>query len=165
MDASRVQTIIEVCLKNLTVSCSRIDVSNDHPHPVFVIRTSDSGLLIGPNGENLRAFNVVIRRIAERQLGAEQAIFMVDVNGYYSRKVREIKQQAKLLADRARVFKSDIEMSPMNSYERMIVHSLLADDSEVFTESRGEGRLRRVFIRYRTADKNKLTSDSALLAN
>lgn len=166
MGHSGVQNLIESFLKNLGVSYSRIDVAHENAHTMFVVRTNESGLLIGQNGENLRALNTVVRRMAERKFGeAAAGGFMLDINGYYTRKVREIKQQAKVLADRARLFKSEVEMSPMNSYERMIVHALFADDPEIATESRGEGRLRHVVIRYKNTEKSLLTSDTSLLAN
>ena len=52
------------------------------------------------------------------------------------------------MASRAKTFKRDIELEPMSSYERMIVHSTLADDTAVRTESDGEGKFRKVIIKY-----------------
>ena len=53
-----------------------------------------------------------------------------------------------MLAERAKTFKSDIEMPPINAYERMLVHSMFINDREIKTESEGEGKTRRIIFRY-----------------
>ena len=63
-----------------------------------------------------------------------------------------------MLGERAKVFKYDVEMSPMNSYERRIIHSLFANDREISTESVGEGKVRRVVLKY-TNNKSPIASD------
>ena len=40
-------------------------------------------------------------------------------------------------------------MDPMSSYERMIVHSFFAETPDIKTESKGEGRDRRVVIKFK----------------
>lgn len=162
METDRIKATIETCLSHLTVTFTDIEVVTEGAHTLFVVRTDDSGLLIGASGENLKALNSVVRRLVERSLGPDRtAAFMVDVNGYYGKKIRDIKQQAKLLAQRARTFRADVELSPMNAYERMIVHALFTDDPDVYTESRGEGRARHIVIRYRTPEKSLLPSDTS----
>lgn len=166
MDMAQLQRLIESFLENLGIAYTRIDLTHEDGQVVFVVRTNDSGLLIGQNGENLRALNTLVRRIGERKFGQiPPEAFLLDVNGYYTRKIREIKQQATLLADRARLFKSSIEMSPMNAYERMVVHALFSNNPEISTESRGEGRLRHVVISYKDPERDTLSSDTSLLAN
>ena len=53
-----------------------------------------------------------------------------------------------MMAERARSFQYDVELSPMSSYERLIIHTTLSDAPNVKTESQGEGRNRRVVIKY-----------------
>ena len=55
-----------------------------------------------------------------------------------------------MMAERARSFQYDVELSPMSAYERLIVHTTLQGAPQVKTESQGEGRNRRVVIRYTT---------------
>jgi spoIIIJ-associated protein len=62
-----------------------------------------------------------------------------------------------MLAQRARLFKHDVEMSPMNPYERLVVHELFAEDPEIVTESAGEGKFRHIVLKYRSAQKNETT--------
>ena len=68
--------------------------------------------------------------------------------GYHLKHVKTLEGQAKMLAERARTFKYDVEMSPMSSYDRLIVHSSLQGSPDVATQSSGEGSLRHIVIKY-----------------
>jgi len=151
MNIDDIKKVIEKTLEGLTVSFDAVDVVEDDIHTIFMIQTNDSGVLIGNNGENLRALNHVIKKIAHSNTKNSDEIknqFTVDVNGYNQRRIQEIKDQAAILSERVRLFKSSVEMNPMNAYERMVVHSLLSDDSEIETCSEGEGRYRRIVLKY-----------------
>ena len=153
MNKEEVKTLIEEFLNQLTVEFDDVEIHEDEIHPVFLVRTSNSGVLIGNNGENLRALNYIIRKITEKKNKNEDYNFVLDVNGYHQRKIQKIKDQASMLAERARMFKSNVELNPMNSYERMIIHTMFTDDPQIETESSGEGKLRRVVLQYKKEEK------------
>lgn len=115
--------------------------------PLFVIKTEDSGLLIGKNGETYRALQYLIKRIVLSK-EPEHPSFFIDVNNYFERNVEQIKTKAAMMAGRARSFKTNIELEPMSSYERLVVHNHLAAEPNIRTESEGFGRNRRVVIKY-----------------
>ncbi len=159
MDEETVKQTIKELLERLTISVERIDVEVGNGQTLYHIHTKDSGLLIGMNGENLRAVNVILKKIIERRANAPEAKqFLIDVNGYHSHRIVELQRTARMLGERAKVFKYDVEMSPMNSYERRIIHSLFANDREISTESVGEGKVRRVVLKY-TNNKSPIASD------
>jgi spoIIIJ-associated protein len=163
MNLEEAENIIKTILGSLGVDVTEIVRSVGGAQPQFMVRTPDSGMLIGKNGEHLRAFNIVVRRILEKRLDlSHETPFLIDVNGYYSKRIRELKAQATLLADRARLFKTDVAMNPMNPYERMIVHALFTDDPDLKTESEGEGRTRHIVIRFRGGAEKTTPSDNAL---
>ena len=115
----------------------------------FMIATPDSAILIGERGERLLALNHLIKRIAEKKLPAEEGFsFVIDVNDYQKKRVDDIRTKARMLAERARYFKSSVEMDPMSSYERMIVHAEFTESPDIATESSGYGKDRRVVLRY-----------------
>jgi spoIIIJ-associated protein len=114
------------------------------------VRTPDSKRLIGPQGDHLRAVNYILRRLAERDPVLSEEKFLVDVNNYQYARIHDLEQKARLLAERVRTFRSSAEMSPMNAYERMVIHAMFSNDPEVTTESDGEGKVRHVVLRYRT---------------
>jgi spoIIIJ-associated protein len=158
--------LIEEFLNKLTVKFESIEVQSGDVHPIFLIKSNDSGVLIGSNGENLRALNYLIKKMAEKNFPApesqERMRFLLDVNGYHSRKIEELKNQAKILAERAKMFKSNVEMNPMNAYERMIIHATFSNDGEIETESEGFGKSRRVVLKYRANKDGAGMTDNEL---
>jgi spoIIIJ-associated protein len=114
----------------------------------FMIATPENSLLIGEGGARLLALNHLMKRIVEKKFGGDATSFMVDINGYQKKHIDDIRVKANILAERARYFKSAVEMDPMSSYERMIVHSEFASVPDIATESSGTGRDRRIILKY-----------------
>ncbi len=143
------ESLIQELLTSLTVTVDAIERVELSAHPLYQVRTQDAKRLIGPQGEHLRALNLIVRRLAERVLTEEESKFILDVNGYHFDRIREVEQKARLLADRVRTFRSSAELTPMNAYERMLIHALFANDPEVTTLSEGEGKTRHIILKYR----------------
>lgn len=151
IDTVKIKSIIEELLKLMKVSFDSVEILENKQtlSPKFLIRTADSALLIGIKGANLLAFNHIVKKIASAGKEEEDSTrFFIDVNNYQERLEEDLKNKAKIMSDRARSFKVDIELDPMSSYERMIVHSFLQGIPDIKTESKGEGRERRVVIKY-----------------
>lgn len=147
------KNILEKLLAALPVEHNGIEIRDADSHPRLCVTTDDSAVLIGSRGETLRALQHIVRRIMERESVESKAPhFLVDVNGYQEKRINEVRNHANLLAERARMFRYDVEMRPMNAYERMIVHAQFSDDPDITTESQGEGKFRRVVIKYNTND-------------
>ena len=149
-----IKKIIEDFLNKLAVEFDEIEIRENEVHPTLLIKTNDSGVLIGSDGESLKALSHLVKKIVEKKLYQENSEsrfqFLLDVNNYHEKKMETLRNQAKILAERARMFKSNVEMSPMNSYERMIIHATFADDNEIETFSEGEGKTRRVVLKYKS---------------
>ena len=156
INAEEIKTIIKNFLKQLTVEFDEIEILENDAHPTVLIKTEDSGLLIGNNGEGLRALNHIVKKIIDKKLPENRLPFLLDINGYNGEKIEGLKSEALVLASRAKAFKSDVEMSPMNAYERMIIHSLFVNDNEIKTESEGEGKTRRIVFKYITNEQGTL---------
>lgn len=140
-----VRTIVEEMLKALGVEGQIEERSFGEQH-VVAITIADGQVLIGSQGDRLRAFNTLIRMIAEKRGISER--FTVDVNNHQHDAVLKLQSTAKMLAERARSLKYDVELNPMRPFERMIVHAALSGEPNIKTESIGEGRDRRIVIKY-----------------
>src|SRR4051812_4404612 len=155
MDTAPLKETIEKLLELMGVAVDEVAVSSGHlpegkaGRTVVRVSSPDSEKLIGPQGEHLRALNMIARRVIEAKHGEEAASFLVDVNGYHEEQLEGVRKAARMLAQRARLFKHDVEMDPMSSYERLVVHELFADDPEIKTESAGEGKFRHVVLKCR----------------
>ncbi len=136
-------------LSQLGVENAAVEIDNGH-RTVVRITSQDSKLLIGPHGEHLRALNTLARRLVETHHGEEVANFLIDVNNYHEDQLEHVRSAARMLAQRARLFKHDVEMEPLSSYERLVVHELFAEDPEIKTVSEGEGKFRHIVLKYRS---------------
>jgi spoIIIJ-associated protein len=144
-----ITTTLRTLLTHLGVAVTDIvvEVDDKTSSSRFMVATPDSAILIGEYGARLLALNHVMKRIVEKNQ-EEVGSFLVDVNDYQKKRIEEIRAKAHMLAERARYFKSAVEMDPMSSYERMIVHAEFTEANDIVTESTGQGRDRRVILRY-----------------
>lgn len=110
------------------------------------IQTGESSYLIGRGGTNLSALQHIIRILARKKIG-EQMQFTVDVNGYRDDQRQIIVDKAQEVIEEVRRRKEPIELSPMNSYERRIVHMEVSRHNDIESDSIGEGEERRVVIK------------------
>jgi len=147
MDQEQVKKAIEDFLGKLGVDITSIEVIETPAHPIFMVHSSDSGLLIGTHGDHLRAINMILKRVIENTLGEEQTKFLLDVNNYHKKEIDELEKQAKLSSERVKLFGTDVELEPMNAYNRMLIHALFNDDEDITTESRGDGPYRHVVLK------------------
>lgn len=147
MSPELLQTTVADLLARLDVEVTTVAVSGSH-RTVVSVESPDSKRLIGPHGEHLRALNMLARRLVEAKHGEESANFLIDVNGYHEEKMETVRQNARMLAQRARLFKHDVDLPAMSPYERLVIHELFSDDPEIKTESQGEGKFRHIVLKY-----------------
>ena len=155
MQLESVETILKELLGTLGVSYSGIEHSEIAGQEIFSIKTDDARTLIGMHGDTIHALDTLVKKIYEKRnphVGGETEergpMFMVDVNDYRGKQIKDLQTKALMMAERARSFQYDVELSPMSGYERLIVHTTLQNAPNVKTESQGEGRSRRVVIKY-----------------
>jgi spoIIIJ-associated protein len=147
MEKEQIIQEINELFEKLSVPISSVDVQKQGDMCVYNIVTPDSGMMIGRNGEHLQALNHVVSLMVSRKSKA-QVRFNLDVNNYRQNELNEMKAEVRKTADDVLKSKVSQELRPMTSYERLVVHNLLTDDIEVETESVGEGKERRIVIKY-----------------
>lgn len=108
--------------------------------------SNNNAILIGKNGRTIGALQTIIRQIVSNQINEKLSI-LLDVENYKEKKEKNIEYLAKKTAREVAKTKVEVKMDSMNSYERRIVHSILADDKYVYTESIGEEPNRCVVIK------------------
>ena len=114
--------------------------------PTLQILTEDGDALIGRRGEVLEDIQYLVNRIQDAPR------IRVDVEYYRSMREDKLIEHAKQAADRVRATGQTIELDPMNSYYRRIVHNLFADDPQVMSVSEGGNlRFKRMTLKKRPA--------------
>ena len=114
----------------------------------ITIFSDNNALLIGKNGKNMEALTSVVRQAVATQTG-EFVKVSIDIGDYKQRKQDKIVVIAKKIAREVGRTKIEAKLDPMNSYERRLVHSALADNKYVTTESVGEEPNRAIVIKPR----------------
>lgn len=144
-----IKILLEEILDKLTID-AQINIIESVECPQFIVRTQEAGILIGEKGQNLLALNHLIKKIAEKEFerkNLEKIQFFLDINDYQAKRIEELKNLARITAQRVRYFKKEIEMEPMTAYERRIIHAFLAESPDVTTQSVGEGINRRIIVK------------------
>lgn len=109
------------------------------------ITGGDGGLLIGSRGQTLEAMQELLRTVVQRQAQTRVRITL-DIEGYRDRRKESVKRLAEQMAERA-VEEGEVELDPMNAYERKIVHETVAGIEGVGSFSEGQEPRRRVMLR------------------
>jgi len=147
-----VETTLKDILNSLGVPYKAVTKNELAGQVIFSIETDDARPLIGAHGDTIHALDFLVKKILENKSaspeGGDSNHFLVDVNDYRTKQIRDLQTKATMMAERARSFQYDVELTPMSAYERLIIHTTLQDAPNIKTESQGEGRNRRVVIKY-----------------
>jgi len=144
--SDKIKEIIQILIEKMGVA-AEVEESFFPAGVIFTIKTKNAGMLIGNNGANLAALNHLVKKIAKQNFIDAYPPFFLDVNDYQKQKNESLEDLAKMNAQKARYFKKEILMPPMNAYERRVVHSVLTECPDILTESIGEEPNRRVVIK------------------
>lgn len=142
-----VQNYLKEVLNGMGVDVN-FEVSTKNDVTTIKMYSSNSSIIIGKNGQNLEALTIVAIQFIRNLINNGPRI-VLDVEDYKERKNERLERLARNLAREVRNTHVDVEMDNMNSYERRIVHSVLADYKNIETVSVGEEPNRHVVIKYK----------------
>lgn len=147
-----VQKILAKIIELIGIENPQIDfreTEDEYAFNITGLNDRDTALLIGKQGENLFSLQYLLRALIRSQENTDINIsnVTVDVMSYRQRQVDHLTILAKRKAQEAKMDDKEIELRPMNGYERRIIHMALKDDDFIETSSKGEEPDRRVVIR------------------
>jgi spoIIIJ-associated protein len=144
-EAALARQLLERTLAALGVAGTiRVDESEDAV--VATVTGHDLGVLIGRHGQMIDALQYLANTIAHRAVGEDRRRIVVDAAGYRARRAATLESLARRSAEQAAATGRRVELEPMSSVERRIVHESLKDDPEVSTESEGAEPTRYVVV-------------------
>jgi spoIIIJ-associated protein len=155
MHNDEIKNIIQELLEKINTEVLELSLTEEKPGSVWIsVELKEPQPFIGREKEGLQALNHLLHRILESKIedpdkerGGKTVV--LDINGVQKKHVSNIRAIAHMMSERARYFKSNIEVDPMTAFERRIVHEFLSDAQDLETESIGSGRTRRVVIKYK----------------
>ncbi len=105
------------------------------------------GMIIGRRGQTLDSLQYLVSLVVNKDKERDSFVKVIlDTEDYRRKREETLQRLAKRLADRARKTGKNIELEPMNPYERRIIHSTLQEVEGITTFSEGEEPYRKVII-------------------
>ena len=135
-DASRAAEFIDGLLEILKISAVS-EVTDETENIVIEIKSTNSSRVIGKRGDVLDAIQILAGAVANIGRDDYKKV-VVDCENYRSQREETLKALALKLAKKAVEKGRKMTLEPMNPYERRIIHSALADNTEVKTVSEGK---------------------------
>ena len=147
MATKKIEKYIQEFLDTLGISGGFEMVETDEEISV-TLDTEDSGMIIGYHGETLEAMQLILSLVIAKKLGAFKRV-SVEVVDYKKNREEWLRNLAAESREKAISQQREVVLSELKSWERRIIHLILADDKEVVSESSGEGRERVLVIKPR----------------
>jgi len=138
------------------------ETRNEGSNLTLQIYTEESRRLIGRDGATLDAIQFLLNRLLQvKDQNAEKVI--VDCEHYRSMREDRIVQRVRELADRVRITGRSLQLEPMNSYERRLIHNAFKDDPDVATWSPSDSaRIKQITLLKRQPKKEPASQGKGL---
>ena len=147
-DIDRVTKIVEDLL-DLMGTSSKVSVSEDKENDALMVEIdseNETGLLIGSRGETLKSLQTIVGLIFKNQKGDWRRI-LVDVADWREKQEKRLQELAQATLSKVRETGETTPLYNLNPAERRIVHMALSNESDIETESRGEGEERHLVVK------------------
>lgn len=158
---AKVSEILENILGLLALEGS-FEVVEGPEEVTVTIEPNDPGRLIGFRGETLDALQLLVNQILSKQSPDEFKRVVVDVAGWRKNKEADLERRARNWAEEVIESQSPMELDPMPSWQRRIVHMIVSEIDGVESESMGEGKERHLVIRPFTGKKKVAAKEEAV---
>lgn len=141
-------------------SDAKISVEEDSDRILFNVVGGNSAILIGKRGQTLEAIQSIVEKVVNKH-NQNRIRVEVDIEGYLQNRRTNLQRQAARLAQKCKRIGKPVAVGQMSAHDRRIVHLALKNDSEVRTQSIGEGYLRKlmIFPRKNSGSKPKAPTD------
>ena len=112
-----------------------------------ILDAENNAVIIGRNGQTLRSISFVVKAALYNTF-KKRINVIIDVNHYKESRYKKLRGMAKRIAKEVATTHVDVELDPMPSDERKIIHQFLQEYKNVTTTSIGEGNKRHLVIKY-----------------
>ncbi|WP_248513918.1 RNA-binding cell elongation regulator Jag/EloR, partial [Sporosarcina sp. NCCP-2222] len=114
----------------------KIKHENDGKYISFHLESSKAAFLIGKRGQTLNSLQQLSQLVVNKY--AEQfKVIRLDVGDYRERREQSLEQLAERMADQAIRTGRKVQLEPMPSYERKVIHNALSNRLDIETYSEG----------------------------
>ena len=115
-----------------------IDYDEEEGNMFISLDIENTGVLIGKHGQTLDSLQYLTSLVVNKN--TENYIRVIlDINNYREKRKETLEHLADKLANKALKRRKNVELEPMNPYERRIIHSYLQGREHITTYSVDEG--------------------------
>jgi spoIIIJ-associated protein len=123
----------------------RVNVNETQEKIILGIEGDESGLLIGKRGQNLDALQYIMNK-AINKIDSEHKMVLIDSGEYRKRREEFLLGLAEKIRKKVKKTKKPVSLANMNAHDRRIIHLVMQEDESLVTQSRGEGKFRKIVI-------------------
>lgn len=138
-------TYLKDIAKQLDINDLTIDVEEKGKIINISLESKKAALLIGKRGQTLNSLQELTQLVVH-QYAKRFVLVKLDVENYRKRRQESLEQLANRMADKAVYTGKKIELEPMPSNERKIIHHILANRIDIETYSVGSDTKRYLVI-------------------
>ncbi|MBE1556521.1 RNA-binding cell elongation regulator Jag/EloR [Sporosarcina limicola] len=139
----------EQYLKSVAVGMGIDDLQVSHEihgkYVTFQLESAKAALLIGKRGQTLNALQQLSQLVTNKTSNQFKMV-RVDVGDYRERREQSLEQLAERMADKAARTGRKVQLEPMPSYERKVIHNALSNRLDIETYSEGSDPHRYLVI-------------------
>jgi len=125
----------------------KLDLELEDDHCFVNLDGQDREYLLEKKGEGINSLQFIFNKVYNyKKTDQDRIKITLDSNGYRKNRETELREIGLRSADKVKQFGNECILTPLNPYERRIIHLALQDDPEVETISHGDGFLKCITI-------------------
>jgi len=142
--ALKARDLLDGILQRISLEC-KVTVNETPEKIILDIEGDDGGLLIGKRGQNIDALQYILNK-AINKFDNEHKMILIDSGEYRKRREEFLLGLAEKIRERVKKTLKPVSLAHMNAHDRRIIHMVLQEDESLITQSRGEGKYRKIVI-------------------
>ena len=142
--ALKAKDLLDGILQRISLEC-KVTVNETPEKIILDIEGDNSGLLIGKRGQNIDALQYLLNKAINKFDNGHKMI-LIDSGEYRKRREEFLLGLAEKIRERVKKTLKPVSLAHMNAHDRRIIHMVLQEDESLITQSRGEGKYRKIVI-------------------
>jgi len=140
----KAKDLLEGILQRLSLEC-KVTVHETPEKIILDIEGDNSALLIGKRGQNIDALQYLLNKAINKYENGHKMI-LIDSGEYRKRREEFLLGLAEKIRARVKKTLKPVSLAHMNAHDRRVIHMVLQEDESLITQSRGEGKYRKIVI-------------------
>jgi spoIIIJ-associated protein len=142
--ALKARDLLDGILQRISLEC-KVTVNETPEKIILDIEGDNNGLLIGKRGQNIDAIQYILNKAINKFDNGHKMI-LIDSGEYRKRREEFLLGLAEKIREKVKKTMKPVSLAHMNAHDRRLIHMVLQEDESLITQSRGEGKYRKIVI-------------------